>query len=149
MTGFDEHGRVTDATVTAFYNMQVGHAHLMQHLAAAHDLNPVDLRALKFLGAIDEDRTPKALAIFLARGSGAVTALLDRLAQRGLLERVGNPEDRRSVRITLTANGIALVGSLRAAYRDALQHSAPAGHIDLFIQLTNHVARAFRQTNAG
>ncbi|TCU83427.1 hypothetical protein EDF48_1081, partial [Curtobacterium sp. PhB191] len=51
--------RLLDEAVAAFYSAQVEHAHLMQHLAVTHDLNPVDLRALKFLGAVDDDRTPK------------------------------------------------------------------------------------------
>ncbi|WP_133939199.1 MULTISPECIES: helix-turn-helix domain-containing protein, partial [unclassified Curtobacterium] len=79
--------RLLDEAVAAFYSAQVEHAHLMQHLAVTHDLNPVDLRALKFLGAVDDDRTPKELGGYLEMGTGAVTALLDRLTKRGLLDR--------------------------------------------------------------
>lgn len=137
--------RLLDTAVAAFYSAQVEHAHLMQHLSATHGLNPVDLRALKFLGAVDEDRTPKELGGYLEMGTGAVTALLDRLTKRGLLERVRNPDDRRSVRIELTAAGFAVVGALRATYREALQKSVPMDRVDVFIHFTERVSQAFRE----
>lgn len=135
--------RLLDDAVAAFYAAQVEHAHLIQHLAVTNDLNPVDLRALQFLGAADEDRTPKELGNYLEMGTGAVTALLDRLTRRGYLERVRNPDDRRSVRIELTADGFAVVGALRAAYRRALQQSLPRESIDVFISFTGRMAGAF------
>ncbi|PZF59436.1 hypothetical protein DEI81_13670 [Curtobacterium sp. MCBD17_013] len=140
--------RLLDEAVAAFYSGQVEHAHLVQHLAVVHQLNPVDLRALKFLAAIDEDRTPKDLGRYLEMGTGAVTALLDRLVKRGLLERVRNPDDRRSVRIQLTPDGFAVIGSLRAAYRRALQEALPAEHIDVFIEFTERLSHALRDAVA-
>ncbi|MBB1198611.1 MarR family winged helix-turn-helix transcriptional regulator [Curtobacterium flaccumfaciens] len=135
--------RLLDDAVAAFYAAQVEHAHLIQHLAVAHDLNPVDLRALKFLGALDEDRTPKELGSYLEMGTGAVTALLDRLTRRGFLDRVRNPSDRRSVRIELSANGFAIVGALRSAYREALQRSLPGESMQIFIDFSGKIAVAF------
>ncbi|WIE65080.1 MarR family transcriptional regulator [Curtobacterium sp. MCLR17_036] len=135
--------RLLDDAVAAFYAAQVEHAHLIQHLAVAHGLNPVDLRALKFLGALDEDRTPKELGTYLEMGTGAVTALLDRLTRRGFLDRVRNPDDRRSVRIELSANGFAIVGALRSAYREALQRSLPRESTEMFIDFSGRVATAF------
>ncbi|WP_228504484.1 MULTISPECIES: MarR family transcriptional regulator [unclassified Curtobacterium] len=139
--------RLLDEAVAAFYSAQVEHAHLMQHLAVTHDLNPVDLRALKFLGAVDDDRTPKELGGYLEMGTGAVTALLDRLTKRGLLDRVRNPDDRRSVRIELSADGFAVVGTLRAAYRRALRQSLPPESTDVFIHFTERVSHAFREAS--
>lgn len=139
--------RLLDEAVAAFYSAQVEHAHLMQHLAVTHDLNPVDLRALKFLGAVDDDRTPKELGGYLEMGTGAVTALLDRLTKRGLLDRVRNPDDRRSVRIELTADGFAVVGALRSAYRQALEKSLPVENVDVFIHFTERISLAFREAS--
>ncbi|QQD76174.1 MarR family transcriptional regulator [Curtobacterium sp. YC1] len=136
--------RLLDDAVAAFYAAQVEHAHLIQHLAVAHDLNPVDLRALKFLGAADVDRTPKELGTYLEMGTGAVTALLDRLTKRGLLDRVRNPDDRRSVRIELSADGFAIVGTLRSAYRAVLHSSLPRESAEIFIEFTGRMADAFR-----
>lgn len=145
--GLQGDDRVLDEAVTAFYAVQVEHAHLIQHLAVAYDLNPVDLRALKFLGAADEDRTPKELGAYLEMGTGAVTALLDRLSKRGFLDRVRDLHDRRSVRIELLADGFAIVGALRAAYRRALKRSLSQASMDGFIEFTGHMTNAFREAS--
>jgi DNA-binding MarR family transcriptional regulator len=136
--------RSLDDAVAAFYAAQVEHSHLIQHLAVLNDLNAVDLRALQFLGATDEDRTPKELGGYLEMGTGAVTALLDRLARRGFLDRVRNPDDRRSVRIELTVDGFAVVGALRSAYRRALKRSLPRESVEVFIAFTERMAEEFR-----
>ncbi|GAA1537418.1 MarR family transcriptional regulator [Actinomadura kijaniata] len=44
--------------------------------------------------------------------SGAITNRIDRLAARGLVERVPDEEDRRSVRVRLTDEGRALVDEI-------------------------------------
>lgn len=44
--------------------------------------------------------------------SGAITNRIDRLAAKGLVERVPNPEDRRSVRVRLTQRGLQLTEEL-------------------------------------
>ncbi|TQM29459.1 MarR family winged helix-turn-helix transcriptional regulator [Nocardia bhagyanarayanae] len=44
--------------------------------------------------------------------SGAITNRIDRLAAKGLVERMPCPEDRRSVRVRLTAEGRKLVDEL-------------------------------------
>jgi DNA-binding MarR family transcriptional regulator len=44
--------------------------------------------------------------------SGAITNRIDRLAARGLVERVHDEEDRRSVRVRLTDQGRALVDEM-------------------------------------
>lgn len=44
--------------------------------------------------------------------SGAITNRIDRLEAKGLVERVRDAEDRRSVRIRLTPQGLALVDEL-------------------------------------
>jgi len=126
---------------------EVEYSHLIQHLAVAHDLNAVDLRALKFLGATDEDRTPKELGAYLEMGTSAVTGLLDRLTKRGFLTRVQNPSDRRSVRIELTPDGFAVVGVIRSAYRAALQRALPDSDVERFIEFASHVALAFRDAS--
>lgn len=145
--GLHDDDRVLDDAVAAFYAAQVEHAHLIQHLAVAHDLNPVDLRALKFLGAADEDRTPKELGGYLEMGTGAVTALLDRLSKRGFLDRVRDLHDRRRVRIELSADGFAIVGAIRSAYRRALERSLPRASAEVFIDFTGRMADAFREAS--
>jgi DNA-binding MarR family transcriptional regulator len=52
---------------------------------------------------------PTQLTDSLLVSSGTMTNRLDRLERRGLVERVPNPEDRRSVGIALTGSGRELV----------------------------------------
>jgi DNA-binding MarR family transcriptional regulator len=52
---------------------------------------------------------PTQLTGSLLVSSGTMTNRLDRLERRGLVERVPNPEDRRSVEIALTESGRELV----------------------------------------
>lgn len=56
------------------------------------------------------------LARALLYSSGAATKVLDRLAERGLVERVADPGDRRAVRVGLTAEGRALAERARRAH---------------------------------
>ena len=60
--------------------------------------------------------TPKWLGLELSLTTGAVTALLDRLAKAGHLDRVSNPQDRRSVLLRLTDSGTALLAAVDARY---------------------------------
>ncbi|WFR65752.1 MarR family transcriptional regulator [Curtobacterium flaccumfaciens] len=141
-----ERDRRLDTAVAAFFDAQVEHARLVHHLAASHGLNPIDLQAVQFLGGCARNPTPKELGEHLARGTGAITALIDRLADRGLLERVRNADDRRSVRIGLTDEGLDVVRSLTTRYREAAQRSVPVEHIDLLAHASRRLARALRDS---
>ncbi|WHZ20838.1 MAG: Transcriptional regulator, MarR family [Rhodanobacteraceae bacterium] len=82
------------------------------------DLNFTQFLALKLLG--QEDRmTPVELARALHYNPGALTRLLDKLEQNGYLKRVPDPDDRRALRLELTAQGRALRKRV-AGYCDAV-----------------------------
>lgn len=71
------------------------------------ELNFTQFLALKLLG--DEDpMTPVVLARALHYSPGALTRVLDKLEQPGYLRRVPDPNDRRALRLELTARGTAL-----------------------------------------
>lgn len=53
--------------------------------------------------------TPTQLFEVLMMSSGGMTNQLDRLQKAGLIERRPNPADRRSMLVTLTEKGLALV----------------------------------------
>jgi DNA-binding MarR family transcriptional regulator len=55
---------------------------------------------------------PTQLTESLLVSSGTMTNRLDRLERRGLVERVPNPEDRRSVEVALTERGRKLVDAV-------------------------------------
>jgi DNA-binding MarR family transcriptional regulator len=70
--------------------------------AALHSLGigPNDAKVLRFLlqrTAEDEPVTPRMLAAMLGISSAATTALIDRLADAGWVEREPYPGDRRSI----------------------------------------------------
>jgi DNA-binding MarR family transcriptional regulator len=48
--------------------------------------------------------------------TGAITNRIDRLAERGLVERIGAPDDRRKVIVRLTSDGLALVDEVAEAH---------------------------------
>jgi DNA-binding MarR family transcriptional regulator len=52
---------------------------------------------------------PSEMAEALGIDRGAVTRLIDRLAEKGLVERSGDPTDLRAARVTLTPRGQTLV----------------------------------------
>ncbi|MEC4614107.1 MarR family winged helix-turn-helix transcriptional regulator [Tsukamurella tyrosinosolvens] len=93
---------------------------------ARHALGGTDVRALVAL--LDLERagtpsTPGALATQLHLSSAACTALVNRLAAAGLVERAPDPGDRRRVQVLVTAHArrlgeeffADLIGPIRAS----------------------------------
>lgn len=68
-----------------------------------------DFDILATLRRADEPLTPTALYQSAMLTSGAMTARLDKLAERGLIERQAAPNDRRSLLVSLTAAGRELI----------------------------------------
>jgi DNA-binding MarR family transcriptional regulator len=66
-------------------------------------LNRTDLRCLDWL--YDGPKTPGELAVATGLSSAATTTLLDRLEQRGLLQRQRDVADRRRVLVEMTDLG--------------------------------------------
>jgi len=110
-------------------DMAMAEMHL--ELARLMDMTAAEILAVAHLG-MEGPLGPTELAARLHLHTGAVTALLDRLSDRGYLQRQPHPTDRRKLIVTLTAKGrdetmrrlepmvddvIALVGSLPAADR--------------------------------
>jgi DNA-binding MarR family transcriptional regulator len=72
-------------------------------VADRHDLTPVQARLLCVLG--DQPRGMAELARIFGVGKANLTGLVDRAAQRGLVERAPVPGDRRAFRVVLTDHG--------------------------------------------
>lgn len=93
-------------TGLAFLLAQLG-AHAAMRFGerlAAVGLAPPDAGVMRKIGN-DPDITQQALAQHLGVMPSRVVALIDRLEQKGLVERVGSPEDRRAYALRLTARG--------------------------------------------
>src|ERR687893_408611 len=81
---------------------------VLRHAAATAkrmSLEASELAALEHLQATGP-MTQKRLGERLSISPGAVTAMIDRLESRGYVERIPNPEDRRSALVLITKAGL-------------------------------------------
>ena len=81
---------------------------VLRHAAATAKrmgLEASELAALEHLQAAGP-MTQKHLGERLSMSPGAVTAMIDRLERRGYVERIPNPEDRRSALERITKRGL-------------------------------------------
>jgi len=76
-------------------------------LAAGHELNFSQYITLKHLAA-EGAASVTDLAAVAQLNPGAMTRLLDKLEQRGIVTRVADPTDRRALRIHLTEAGATI-----------------------------------------
>lgn len=85
----------------------------------AAELSAIDLTALRYLvqGHRDgRDLGPKDLIVMLATSSATVTNVVERLASKGLVERVQHPSDRRAHYLVPTESAIERVDEAFAAH---------------------------------
>lgn len=92
-----------DALIDALVRTSFATMAVLNRIAAEHDLSLTQLRVLAILR--DRRVTMSELAGYLGLDKSTVSTLVDRAAQRDLLQRTPNPLDRRSVDVTLTAAG--------------------------------------------
>jgi DNA-binding MarR family transcriptional regulator len=123
------------ATVTAYDAFE-------RHLGKPFDLRKVEFSLLMLLLA-NAPIAPKRLARALSVTAPKLTLLLDRLQQRGLLERQPNPQDGRSQHVVLTDRGRQLARAAEAAAgpmeRELLSRLSPAEHA-MLIELLGKLA---------
>ena len=104
-------------------------------LASAAGISATDLDALEHLEA-DGPLTQRDLGDRLSLTSGAITMLVDRLEQAGLVQRRPHPSDRRYVLVELSEQALdhtpaslvayharirAIAGQVPTAHRDAIR----------------------------
>src|SRR5262245_19372122 len=102
---------------------------LEDELFASFDLTPQQYNVLRLLRAVHPGALPTlALADRLVSRAPDITRMLDKLGERGLINRDRPPENRRVVRIGITAAGLELLqeiaGPLRACHSRQLGHMA-------------------------
>src|SRR6516162_10087809 len=97
-------------------------------LFGEHDLTPQQYNALRLLRSAHPAKIPTLdLAGRLVSRAPDITRLLDKLQQRGLIERDRPAANRRVVEVGITEAGLALLRQLRAPLRDC--HSRQLGHL--------------------
>jgi len=110
--------------VQAAEEMQRGLAELLK----AHDLSIAQYNVLRILrGAGPEGATCGTVSENLIRHDPDVTRLVDRLDQRGLVDRARDTKDRRVVRTRITRAGAALLAELDDPVDEL--HARQLGHV--------------------
>ena len=104
------------------------------HVGEPFELRPVEFTLLMLLQAYQR-ASAKQIGGALRLPAPHVTTLVDRLRERGLVQRARDPQDGRAVRITLTEAGKGLATQLQAAslhMEDGLQAAlTPAERMQL------------------
>lgn len=96
--------------------MHAVRARQQQELRRTGELTPLEARVLRFFSR-NPGATQSDLAEHSGRDKAQLARLLKGLRERGLLEAQEDAEDRRQVRLTLSAEGEALRRRLRQADR--------------------------------
>lgn len=101
-----------------------------RQLAQEHRLTGPQLVCLRQIER-DGQTTPSALARQISLSQATVTGILDRLSNRGLVNRVRSDTDRRRVHVTLTEAGKQLAATapspLQQRFARRLEALAPEG----------------------
>ena|SRR5579863_2139131 len=101
---------------------------LEDELFARYDLTPQQYNALRLLRSQHPQPIQTLdLAARLVSRAPDITRLVDKLERRGLIERDRPTDNRRVVRIAITAGGIALLDELREPIRNC--HVRQLGHL--------------------
>ena len=101
---------------------------LEDELFARFDLTPQQYNALRLLKASHPEAVPTlALADRLVSRAPDITRMLNHLADRKLVERNRPAENRREVRVGITAAGLALLDELQEPLRAC--HARQLGHL--------------------
>ena len=101
---------------------------LEENLFSQYDLNSQQYNVLRVLKAAQPGAMATlALADRLVSRSPDITRLLDRLVERGLVERIRSAEDRRQVLARITPEGVKLLHTIAGPL--AKCHERQLGHL--------------------
>ena len=142
-------GRLVEGGMHQLVGYQLALANIAtSQIFAAQVGGPLDLRKVEFTLLMLIHENPGVSASQLARAL-AVTApniklWIDRLAQRGLAERVPSPTDRRAQHLRATTSGATLVSDALALLLAAEQvglNNLTSGERAILVELLHKVAR--------
>lgn len=115
-------------------------------LDANHELKDFGLNARSFsvlsLAGEEEPPTQKGLAETLTLDPSQIVALVDRLEDEGLVERIPDQKDRRIRRVRATADGNAMCRRVRAQISRAQRKTLAALSADEVDQLVSLLGKA-------
>ncbi|GGP97159.1 hypothetical protein GCM10010266_20410 [Streptomyces griseomycini] len=93
----------------------------------AHGVCASDFEVLDVLAAHDRSYRVQEISARVHLSQSALSRLIARLEREGLVERGSCPEDRRGVRVSLTAKGRALHGEVLPVQRAVLARTLTDG----------------------
>jgi DNA-binding MarR family transcriptional regulator len=101
--------------------------HFSEAAARAEDLEPQQYQMMLAIRAWENADAPTVgeLAAHLLLKHHSAVGLVDRLAERGLVERLRGEDDRRQVKVNLTAEGLGKLKRLASIHREELRTSGP------------------------
>lgn len=102
--------------------------HFSEDAARTEGLEPQQHQMLLAIRALKDEDTPTIgqLAHHLFIRHHSAVGMIDRLVERGLVERLRGEEDRRQVRVRLTPSGNQRLHHLSRIHRAELRQSGPA-----------------------
>lgn len=105
-----------------------GFLQFSESAARAEGMEPQQHQLLLAVRALDHADGPTigVLAEHLLIRHHSAVGLIDRMEERGLVERVPGVQDRRQVRVRLTEQGEKKLRRLSEIHREELRHSGPA-----------------------
>ena len=104
---------------------------VLQNDGHSEGLKPTQWEALRYLGRANRfSRTPSGLTAYLGMTKGTVSQTLNALERKGLLVKKPEPEDRRQLRLELTAKGRRLLAHDPIESLMAAAAGLPAGRRD-------------------
>ena len=106
------------------------HAVLMKQFAAEDIWDQVSMREYDVLYTLSKCPEPQRMSELnrhVLLSQPALSRLVDRLAERGLIERSSDPADGRGVRLALTGAGRALQRRVGRAHARGVAHAMTAG----------------------
>lgn len=108
---------------------------------AVYDISAAQAIVLAFLASGEAD-SAAGLCKGISYDPGAMTRMVDRLEQKGLIRRRPNPEDRRTMNLELTAEGKLLfpkIAVLKEAVQQRFLRGFSEGEIDTLMALLNRM----------
>ena len=109
---------VTNCINFILTNTQNAVGNYFKHRLAEYDLTPGQYNMLRILHS-SEAMTPSQLAVEMHLDTSSITGMLGRLEAKGLIERTYNPDDRRSVSVSLNESAKVLWNRLDSVIEDA------------------------------
>ncbi|WP_447763480.1 MarR family winged helix-turn-helix transcriptional regulator [Sphingopyxis panaciterrae] len=122
---------------------------IRSYLAAQFDST---LPRFDVLSALDRESGPVTMSDLCSRllvSNGNVTGLVNRLADDGLVDREADPEDRRSIRVAITAQGRESFREMAKAHEDLVDTffaSLTDAEVEALLALTTKLDAALKPT---